>query len=185
MSNVLSQTRYDAGISQQKMADMLSVSKKTIQNWESGYSEPLFSQLFMWFEVIDLQPQPYLLKLLYQNEFKKNTVDFTEKDVDNALIALLPSMSVELKKEILYLFYGRHGSSPDSVMEMVTAHLHTPLRHRINISEEIITNYEIAYSMGEVIEPKEAVPDIEKLKKATSNARDAILKKKNSYNTLF
>lgn len=183
LSEVLSQTRYDAGLSQQEMAKRLNVSKKTIQNWESGYSEPLFSQLFLWLEAIELQPQPYLLKLLYQNEFKKNTIDFTEKDVDNALIALLPSMTTELKKEILFLFNGRHGSSPDSVMEMVTAHLHTELRHRINVSEQVITNYEIADSMGELIQPDEAIPDMNKLKKATIKARDAILNRKNSYNT--
>ena len=184
LASILEQTRYDAHISQREMADRLHVSKKTIQNWESGYSEPLFSQLYMWFEVLELQPQPYLLQLLYQNEFKKNTIEFSKKDVDNALIALLPSMSLEEKKEILYLFYGSHGSSPESVMELIAAHLHTPLRNRINVSEQVITNYEIAEKMGELIHSEEALPNMNNLKKATSKARDAILHRKNSYNTI-
>lgn len=184
LASILEQTRYDSHISQREMADRLHVSKKTIQNWESGYSEPLFSQLYMWFEVLGIQPQPYLLQLLYQDEFNKKTIDFSQKDVDNALIALLPSMSLEEKKEILYLFYGSHGSSPESVMELIAAHLHTPLRNRINVSEQVITNYEIAEKMNELIHPDEALPDMSKLKKATSKARDAILHRKNSYNTI-
>lgn len=184
LSNTLKLSRERAELSQKEMAQKLNVSERTIQNWESGYSEPLFSQLFEWFEVLDIQPQPYLLTLLYQNEFMKDEIEFTDSDVDNTLIALLPGMSMQTKRELLYLFYGSHGSSPTSVLNMVTAHLHTQLRHRINVSEQIITNYEIAESMNEIIEPDHVRPDMNKLKNATQKAKEAILHKKDSYNTI-
>lgn len=181
VSKQLRNSRWQADLTQSDMAKKLNVSLRTVHNWESGYSTPLVEQIFEWFEVLKIQPQPYIIQLLHAEHFNKPDTKFNDKDVDDALMALLPDMSIETKRKMLYLFYGSHGSSPESVIDMITAHLHTDLRYRINVAETIITNYEIADAKNEVIEPNHIRPDLVKLKKATSNARDAILKNKKSY----
>lgn len=184
LSNVLKECRESSGITQKEMANRLGVGERTIQNWESGYSEPLASQLKEWFEALSVQPQPYLIQLLYQDELKLDDEIFTDSNIDTALTALLSSMSMHTKKELLYLFYGSHGSSPECVIHMVTAHLHTPLRNRINVSEQIITNYEIADAKGEIIEPDYIRPNMVMLNEATQRARKSIINNKDSYNTI-
>lgn len=184
VSYLLKASRLHADVSQKELASIMGVSERTIQNWESGYSTPLVEQLFEWFEALKVQPEPYMLRLLHSDEFVKEHDQFTDSDVDKALIVLLSELSISSKRELLYLFYGNHGSSPTSVLDMITAHLHTQLRHRINVSEQIITNYEIADAMNEVIEGNHIRPNMERLKKATSNARNAILNQKQSYNTI-
>ena len=52
-------SRADAGMTQERLAVELGVSRKTIQNWESGATSPSLYQGTEWFRALGLNPLPY------------------------------------------------------------------------------------------------------------------------------
>lgn len=59
---MLSQSRVDKKYTQQKMADVMTRSKRTIQNWEDGTSMPTYAQALKWFDVLHVSMMPYYLR---------------------------------------------------------------------------------------------------------------------------
>ena len=175
-------SREDAGKSQDYMAKALGVSKKTVQNWENGTSAPNQLKGFEWFHVLGLQPLPYYLRVLFPEQFKDIQDD---KNVESALIACIKSASPEFKRKLLYMLAGKHGSSPIGIVELITAHLHTPLRNRLNIAENVKTNYEIAERKNELILPEHVPANINALSKAIVAAKESIIRAENSYSEKF
>lgn len=180
-------SRQDAGeisgkyISQEYMAKALGVTKTTIQNWENGTSCPNQFKAFEWFQALGLQPLPYYLRLLYPDTFGKDPRDLAEKEIEDALIALMVTFPLEYKKKLLYWFYGEHGSSPFCILEMVTAHLQTPLQDRLNIAHNIINNYELAVVKGTTKSPDAVQPNIDLLKEAYERGRRSVVDGKDNY----
>lgn len=169
--------RNDAGKSQEWVAKALGVSKKTVQNWENGFSSPSQMKGFEFFSVLGLQPLPYYLRLLYPG---KNTGD--DEDLINYLIGFVNSCTTEQKKKLLYWSFGEHGSSPFGVLEMITAHLQTPLRDRVSIAQTILNNYEFAEKEGTTVNKSaEVKPDIEILKTAIAKGKEAVLEGNSTY----
>lgn len=177
LSEMWKQSREDGGKSQEYMSKALGVSKKTVQNWEAGTSSPSQLMGFMWFKVLGIPPLPYYLELLYP-EFKR--VD-TDDEVLSALFALIRDMPLSAKKELLYMLGGVHGSSAPALLEMVTAHLQTPMRDRLNIAQSILTNYDIAQATGRIRHPGQIQPNIELLRRAVTEAEQTIKHGKESY----
>lgn len=60
LRNALLRSRADAGVSQEKLAKYIGVTKKTISNWESGKGCPDYYQLLDWFHYIDKSLDDYL-----------------------------------------------------------------------------------------------------------------------------
>lgn len=170
------QSREDGGKSQSEMAKALGVSKKTIQNWEQGISCPNQLQGFMWFSVLGLQPLPYYLELLYDDEERK--------DLDSYLFTVIKAFPKDTKEKILYILSGEHGSSPRAVVEMVDAHLHTPLQSRYGTAWTVINNYDMSERTNVLINMDKAVPDMDFLKLATQKAMESIIKKDTMYTIL-
>lgn len=173
-------SREHAGMSQDYMARALGVSKKTVQNWEAGTASPSQIMGFMWFRVLGIQPLPYYLRLIYP-EFDEPLDQAEEERVDRALMALLKDMPLHSKKEILYMIDGEHGSSAPALLEMVTAHLQTPMRDRLNIAQSILTNYDIAQATGRIRHPNQIQPNISILREAVAEADKSIKTGKESY----
>ena len=46
--------RKQSGIGQAKLADMLSISPKTISHWETGYTEPSVAELIKLADIYDV-----------------------------------------------------------------------------------------------------------------------------------
>lgn len=178
-------SRSDAGKSQEYMARALGVSKKTIQNWEDGTSSPSQLKGFEWFDVLGLQALPYYLRLLYPEQFNTITAESTDAEIEDAIITYVKAATPDLKRKLLYLLVGQHGSSATAIMEMMTAHLHTPLRSRLNVALSIKTNYEIAEKRGEIIRPDVVPADIEHLNFAIELAKEAIVRADESYSDLL
>lgn len=179
-ANIWRQSRTDAGKSQDYVAKKLRIAKRTVQNWENGISTPTLDKAVEWFEVIGLQPLPYFLNLLY-GDFSVSNDTLTEKEIDELLIKRIKHCSLAAKKKLLFVLSNNHGSSVAGVIEMVTAHLHVPLKDRLNIAQDIILNYEIAESQGKLIQTDNVLPNIELLKLSFDNARNAVLNNKNEY----
>lgn len=125
-SRIWWKSRADAGLSQEEMAIGLGVSKKTIQNWEKGISAPDLFQGSEWFRLLGLNPMPYYLEFVYPTLFSDFSPDKSDAEIEDALIHLIRQASPKEKRELLFLMAGKHGSSWFALLQMFTAHCHTP-----------------------------------------------------------
>lgn len=177
-------SRELAGLSQDHMAKSLGVSRKTVQNWENGTSSPSQVMGFEWFITCGLQPLPFYLEALFPELFENLSSDTSDKSVDDALRVVIKDLPDHHKRILLYLFTGNHGSSPTCVLQMIAAHLQSPLRDRLNIAESIRTNYEMAVSAGTVQHPENTQPNIQLLDAAISAARSSLKAGYSDYTTI-
>lgn len=169
------QARIDAGKSQEYVAKKLCVSKKTVQNWEAGYSSPSIILGLEFFNVLGLPIMPYFLKILYPLEFNDLSSSSQDKQIEEALIRYIKGMRPEDKRKLLFVAYGDHGSSFSELIEMLTAHFHTPDENRITIAQNICTNFEIAQAKDRLIAKDHVMPDIKILKNAIIRKRNILL----------
>lgn len=174
MAEALRTTRHDAGKSQEFMSFELGVSRRTILNWESGVSEPSVSQAMLWFKLVDKNPIPYLLQTTYPDMDKISAKDDDEK-ILSALMQLINDLPAEGVRQLMYLFFGNHESSPRAVLNMITAHLQTPMKDRIAHGQLIATNYEIAKRTGALARPNHIQPDFDCLNAAIEAAKDEVI----------
>lgn len=173
IAEALRYARNESGRSQEYMAFELGVSRRTILNWESGVSEPSIGQTISWFKLVNKNPLPYLLQCTYPDMDK-----ISHRDEDSRILASLMQIINDLPSEgvrqLMYLFFGNHGSSPRAVLQMVTAHLQTPMKDRITHGQLIATDYELAMRTGTLTKPEHIQPDLECLNDAIMAAKDAV-----------
>lgn len=170
--------REDAGKSQDYMAKALNVSKKTVQNWESGYSSPSQLHGFQWFYALGVSPFPYYLKLFYPSDYGMD-----DEGIEKELINVIHDMPPRAKANLLYILKGKHGSVPASVLDMVVAHLHVPLKDRLIVASTILNNYRLEEARKKLINEGEAMPDIDRLSRAIVNATEAVILNNKEYVT--
>ena len=164
--------RLNSNKSQEYMAEALNVSKRTIQNWESGETCPSFFQSIEWFKVLNINPFPYYFKIIYPQKMDVNPNDNDEK-IEEAFYTLMQNISIEDKRALLYLYYGKHGSSPHSIIQLLLAHLHLPMSFRINDACNINTNYKLAKELNILVCPENIQPDLTDFRKSIYKAVDA------------
>lgn len=162
IAETLRSTRNEAGRSQEYMAFELGVTRRTILNWENGVSEPSVGQTINWFKLVNKNPIPYLLQVTYPDMDKISSKDNDAK-ILTALMQLINDLPAEGVRQLMYLFFGNHGSSPRAVLQMINAHLQTPMRDRIVHGQLIATDYEIARRTGTLAQPDHIKPNMEYL----------------------
>lgn len=182
IAEALRQTRNESGKSQEYMAFELGVSRRTIQHWESGVSEPATGQLMDWFKLVNKNPIPYLLQKNYPEMYKISGKDDDQK-IRSSLVTLISELPAEGIRQLLYLFYGDHGSSPRAVMQLITAHLQAPMQDRVTQAKVILHNYEMAKKKGKLARPDHIQPDLEFLKEAIAAGEEAVINDKTEYTT--
>lgn len=173
ITDALRATRYDSGKSQEYMALELGVTRRTVQNWERGVSEPSVTQAIRWFKLAGKNPLPYLLQMVYPDMDKISAEDEDAK-ILGALMQIINDLPVDGVRQLMYLFFGNHGSSPRAVLNMVNAHLQTPMKDRIVLGQIAATNYELACKSGTVAQPSHIQPDLDYLNAAIATAKKAV-----------
>lgn len=168
-------TRYQANKSQEYMAMELGVSKKTVQNWEKGISSPTFFQSMEWFRICNANPFPPLMAFFYPHTIKKLKASDSDKEIDEAFASLCETLPTNAKRSILYIFAGEHGSSPNALMQLILAYLHTPLTSRIMQAALIKHTFEMEKGLNNLICTDNIMPNMEVLDKAMFHARVAAL----------
>ena len=168
-------SRTDAGKSQAYIAKALGVSKKTVQNWEDGYSCPSQAMGFDWFHALGLEPMPYYLDVLFPQEFNSLSDKASDAEVELALMRYIKALRPDDKRKLLFVMYGDHGSTFSELIEMLTAHFHTPDENRITVAQNICTNFEIAQATDKIIAKEHIMPNITVLKKAIIRKRNKVL----------
>lgn len=179
-AEALRSTRNESGKSQEYMAFELGVTRRTIINWESGISEPSINQAIAWFKLVGKNPIPYLLQGVYPDMNK-----ISHKDEDAKILAslmqLINDLPTEGVRQLMYLFFGNHGSSPRAVLQMVTAHLQTPMKDRISHAKLVATDYELAKITNTLARPEHIQPDINYLNEAIDAAKKAVENNSSEY----
>ena len=124
------EARLHVGKSQDFMAAKLKVSTNTVKNWEKGVSSPDFFESLRWFEVLNTNPLPSYLAYIspYKTSNLKDDDTFKVKESFRALNDELPPAT---KQALIYMFKGHHGGSSTTVMQLLLAYLHLPLKTRI------------------------------------------------------
>lgn len=181
MQEMFQKSRYDAGLSQQKAADLMKVSKSTVQNWENGSSVPTFDKIIEWFKVLGVPMYPYLMKLAYPKELASITADSDISDLRQGLNKLVNELDDFHAKELFFILSGVHGSSPTGNMDMTTAYLHLPLAAMVVIAENILASYEILEALGQIHNSQHVLPATKTLKRSIDTAKAAAMSGKNSY----
>ena len=183
IAEALRMTRNGAGRSQEYMAFELGVTRRTIINWESGVSEPSVSQTIKWFHLLEKSPIPYLLQTTYPEMDKISCKDDDER-ILASLLQLINDLPASGVRQLMYLFFGKHGSSPRAVLQMITAHLQTPMKDRIAHGQLVAVNYEIARKTDALAHPDHIQPDLDYLNAAIEAAKTAVVKKANEYSSV-
>lgn len=179
-ADIHAKARVKAGKSQEFISGELGVSKKTIQNWEKGISQPSFFQSIEWFRVLGDNPFPYYLEYYYGKPNDKPT----DQDVEKEWVELTNILPTWVKRAILFIFFGRHGSSPFSLVHLTLAHIHAPLSSRVVNATIIKHNYEMAFAKDEHTCKENILPNIEMLDKAINEGRVASINDEYGY-TIF
>lgn len=163
--------RVKAGKSQEFMAMELGVSKKTVQNWEKGISQPDFFQSLEWFRVLGTNPFPIYLEFYYRRPNDKPSEEDVEKEWQQ-LTGILPNY---IKRAVLFILFGRHGSSPFSLVQLALAHVHSPLKSRVVNATIIRHNYEMAEAQNELICKDNIMPDLDMLDGAIVQGKESAI----------
>ena len=180
-SKIWWQSRADSQKSQEYMALSLGVSKKTIQNWEKGVSAPDLFQGCEWFRVLGLNPMPYYLAFLFPDIFGTPHAFENDRNIEQALSLLIEQSSSMEKRQLLFLMTGQHGSSWHSLLQMFIAHCHTSMQARVTASRMILENYEMEEELGTLVCPDSVRPDLNTLRSAITQGKQAAQEGKTSY----
>lgn len=180
IAEALKEARDISGKSQEYMALELEVARKTVQNWEKGISEPTLGQAVSWFKAINVSPIPYLIQVVHTDMDGISAKDDIGK-LRQSLHQLLDEIPEEGIRQLLYLFYGSHGSSPRAALNMLTAHLQTPLKDRVVQGHLVLKNYEIANKKGLNTAANHVQPNIKLLKEAIAKGEEADIKNAEAY----
>lgn len=180
IAKLLRDSRDASGLSQDAVSKKLGVSKKTIQNWESGDSCPNLKTVMLWFEAIDVPVYPYMLKLTHP-ELEALNANSSDDDVRSALIALISDMDMHQMRKQFFEMFGEHGTAPDGMGEVKTAYLHLPMDVKIGIAEIICTQFEICQAQKRLVKPDHVMPDIVSLRNYINKAKTAVINGKETY----
>lgn len=176
-ADVHAKARISCGKSQEWMAMELGVSKKTVQNWEKGISSPTFYQSLEWFRALKLNPFPSYLEYYYN----KPNEHPSDSDVEEEWNSLSENLPTWVKRAILFIFFGRHGSSPASLVQLTLAHIHTPLKSRVVNATIIKHNYEMAQAQGDIICQEHILPDMDMLDIAINEGKKSAINNEYGY----
>ena len=183
-SKIWWRSRADAGVSQEYVAIGVGVSRKTVQNWEKGISSPDLFQASEWFNVLGLNPLPYFLDFIFPQDVDGIKGNDEDKRIDEALKQLIEQLPAAGKRQLLYMLYGNHGSSPKAVLNLMNAHLQAPLKDRIVHAAMIVENYELEKMLGNLVCPSNIQPDIKMLRTSMENARTTVEKHRSGYHMI-
>lgn len=176
----LREARSISGKSQEYMSLELEVARKTVQNWEKGVSEPTIGQAVCWFKAIDVSPIPYLIQVVHSDMDGISAADNINK-LKSSLHQLIDEIPEEGIRQLLYLFFGNHGSSPRAVLNMVTAHLQTPMKDRVVHGHIILKNYEIAKKKGTITSARHVQPNQKLFELALAKGEEAEINNAKAY----
>lgn len=146
IAKVLEIVRAKAGISQEKLARRMGISRPTVVGKEQGTSPVTLADIINWCVSCGVPAKRYIDACIHPGLLEYLEDDITAEEKRQILHGVVDDMSNYEVDGWLYLYYGDHGSDPLGVLTEVLANLHTPLRDRVAIVNAIIGHYRMARS---------------------------------------
>lgn len=166
VAKALEMARTKAGLSQEKLAKRLGISKPTVASRERGTSPVTLPEIFKWCVACRIPARRCMDACIYPGLLDYLQEDISTEEKRQILHAAVDEMSNYEVDGWLYLYYGDHGSDPMAVLTEVLANLHTPLRDRVSIVNAIIVHYEMAQSTKTDPDPNGTQPVMDVVRQA-------------------
>lgn len=182
IAKLLSEARKRAGATQEETAELLFVSARTVQRWETGEKQPTLEEFISWYRTLGLNWFRDVLRLAYPELY--SNFDGSAADVEqrrNGLFKYLADCPPGEVDKIAFLLFGAHGSDWPSMLDEYVANAHCSMASRAAVCRLIIDNYELESVTGDLVEPEKAVPNMQNLHIAHEAGRNAAFLKKNEY----
>lgn len=164
---------------QSEMAREMRISRKTVSNWENGINAPGIDDVLKWFQILNENPTPYLIELLYPNIKDKHHFDIDK--ARNIICDAIRSYPEDMVMAIFYILFGNHGSSPVAFTQLCAADLQCSIGDRQTVSNIVINNYMRALHRGEITDPDGPTPNMEILMEADKDGREAYIAGQKGY----
>lgn len=177
-AEALKQARKAGGKSQMDMAAEMDITRRTVQHWENGESEPTVSQLMAWIRTAGENPVPYLIALAYPDSDIIDGLD--DEGIAKGYETISRNLSARDKKSLYYIFGGDHGSDPHCVIQLILTHLHTPLWDRVETAQHIVADYELNKAIGRIPETG-FNPNLDMIEEAINQAIKSTMEGKKDY----
>lgn len=166
VAKALEMARTKAGLSQEKLAKRLGISKPTVASRERGTSPVTLPEIFKWCVACRIPARRCMDACIYPGLLDYLQEDISTEEKRQILHAAVDEMSNYEVDGWLYLYYGDHGSGPMAVLTEVLANLHTPLRDRVSIVNAIIGHYEMAQATKTDPDPNGTQPVMDVVRQA-------------------
>lgn len=150
IAEVLIETRMSKDKSIRCMAKAMRRSPATISNWEEGISVPDLSELLEWFDVLGINPTPYILRLCNPNAEKYGVFDDDEKNKQNLMYFIQDVCSPEMRRKLAFNLLGYTGSYFEAQIDLMTAHNLCQLDIKVTNAWLIYHNYIMAKNRKEL-----------------------------------
>lgn len=158
IANVLKIAREKSGISQERLARRMGVSRPTIAAKEQGTSPATLAELINWCICCGVPAKQYTDAAIHPGLLTYLHDDISATEKRQIMHDLVDEMSNYEIDGWLYLYYGDHGSDPLGVLTEALANLHTPLRDRVAIVNAVIGHYNMAQSNDDDPDPNGIQP---------------------------
>lgn len=182
IAKLLSEARKRAGATQEETAELLFVSARTVQRWETGEKQPTLEEFISWYRALGLNWFRDVLRLAYPELY--SNFDGSNADVEqrrNGLFKYLADCPPGEVDKIAFLLFGQHGSDWPSMLDEYVANAHCSMRSRAAVCRLVIENYELEAATGDLIDPETAKPNIGNLRSAHCAGQKAAQLKRSEY----
>lgn len=181
VAKALEMARAKSGLSQEKLAKRMGISRPTVASKEQGTSAVTLAELIKWCVCCGVPAKRYTDACIHPGLLEYLDDDISAEEKRQILHGVVDDISNYEIDALLYLYYGDHGSDPLGVLTEVLANLHSPLRDRVAIVNAIIGHYDIARSTGTDPDPNGVQPVMEIVCQARDCGTEAAKKQEDSY----
>lgn len=182
IAKLLSEARKRAGATQEETAELLFVSARTVQRWETGEKQPTLEEFISWYRALGLNWFRDVLRLAYPELY--SNFDGSNADVEqrrNGLFKYLADCPPGEVDKIAFLIFGQHGSDWPSMLDEYVANAHCSMRSRAAVCRLVIENYELEAATGDLVDSDTAKPNIGNLRSAHCAGQKAAQLKRGEY----
>lgn len=181
VAKALEMARTKAGLSQEKLAKRLGISKPTVASRERGTSPVTLPEIFKWCVACRIPARRCMDACIYPGLLDYLQEDISTEEKRQILHAAVDEMSNYEVDGWLYLYYGDHGSDPMAVLTEVLANLHTTLANRVVVCSTIGTNYELDRANNRDPDPNGTQPHMPIMYQARDCGQKAALQGVDAY----
>lgn len=181
VAKALEMARAKAGLSQEKLAKRLGISKPTVASRERGTSPVTLADSINWCVACSIPARRCMDACIYPGLLDYLQEDISTEEKRQILHAAVDEMSNYEVDGWLYLYYGDHGSDPMGVLTEVLANLHTTLANRVAVCSTIGTNYVLDRANNRDPDPNGTQPHMPIMYQARDCGQEAALQGVDAY----